>query len=1232
MSVGFVGAQGVVGGRFDGDGAGGGVDLVGDLRRPVVWPARAATEVRVLEDVPASATMLLAGLVGVLARHTGQDEITIGGPENGVLRVDVTGDPGFGELVDRVTWATAGDNNSSTADSSAGKVRVGLVDGPVTETRPDTVDVDLIVTIATDTTTIRIDYAADGYSPQWIRSLLDQITALTTAGHQAPQTTLSRLPLLGDAEREQLLAWGHGPQQAIPTEPIHDLVLRWARQTPDAIAAIADDTTLTYRELDHRSAALAAYLHTTGIKPGDVVSLALDRSLWTIIATLGILRAGAAYTPMDTTWPPERMRLLLTDNGARIVLTTHHTAPHIPTPDGVTVIALDHHWPTIATHTLTNPPHTTPDTPAFVIYTSGSTGTPKGVTLSHDKLTNFLTWMTNECHINPDSRMLHCCSPVFDVALGEIFTALTSGARVVVCSRDDLLDSRRLTELIAKEQVTHAFCPPTNLASVDPADCPSMACLTLAGEAVPPSMAHRWMSTGVRLVNAYGPAEAAVACSWFDASAGWDGAYVPIGWPMPNRQIRVVDTNLDLVPLGMPGEILITGHGIADGYLHRPELTAERFVTDPHSGQPAYRTGDLARWNATGALEILGRIDHQVKINGIRIELGEIESILTQHPHVNTAVVIRHESHGTTRLIGYVTPRDNHTPTNNTLREHATKHLPPYMVPATIITLDTFPTGNTGKINRNALPEPGTHRPDPGVDYVEPATDREGLVADLFAAVLGIDRVGANDNFFRLGGTSLQSAAVATRIDEATDTVVPVSQIHRTPTPRELAHWLTTAPRRPRPEPEPSAAARSGPVKPVPLTPSVAKCVWLPFELVCPSTWWIEGDLDLRALMAALGDVHQRHEALHARYRRVDPPVALIPPNPGRPQVQLLADATSEHEAMNQLVATVQKPLDYTQGRNWRAALIRERTTNRTLLGIGIHHIAFDGWSHSLLVRDLTHAYTARHHGQPPTWNHPAPTLRQTHDEHTRLRNAADLPTQRTYWRNQLRDLPQQGRGGSKAPLEQALAWGPKDGRLLTVTPEVVRRWDEAAREHRFSRSSYFVAAYASALRAVHQQDDIGLLMIVARRGSRILDAAFTTRINSNCVRVRFQPGQDLLQHVQQTIDELMAAQDIPFSESAADPAVGLPSEVVASLPGFAYQDNVVLPLELPGCRTEEVVDPYAREVMSGLTVEAIPRDDGALLRITFRTDLLPVSFVDQIGAHMLRFLEAGPPAAAQAG
>ncbi|MEU4775674.1 amino acid adenylation domain-containing protein [Micromonospora sp. NPDC023644] len=1232
MSVGFVGGRAGVAGPGTGYEV---LDLMGDLRRPLTWPARAASALRTLAPpdlaCPEPAGLVvLAGLVGVLARYTGQEEVALGLSAGGsVVRVGVADDPGFGELVSRVgvAWSAP-----VAGAGVVGPVAVDLVDGPVADVGPETVDVDLVVTVASDGSGLRVDHAAEGFSADWVRGLLDQTVTLSSAGVREPGVPLSGLPLLGTAERERLLAWGRGPVRPVPGEPLHELVLTWARRTPDAVAGVADGEVVTYGELARRSELLARHLRSAGVGVGDVVSLALDRSMWTLVATLAVLRAGAAYTPMDVSWPAERMRMLLADHGARVVLTVGEVAPRVPRPDGVRVIALDDDWPAVEAAEAVELPVVDASRPAFVIYTSGSTGTPKGVVLTHDKLTTFVTWMRDECAVGPDSRMLHCCAPVFDVALGEIYTALTSGARVVVCSRDDLLDARRLTELIAKERTTHAFCPPTNLAAVDPADCPSMSCVTLAGEPVPPRMAHRWMAAGTRLINAYGPAEASVACTWFDASAGWDGAYVPIGWPMPNRQVRVVDANLGLVPMGVPGEILITGAGVADSYLNRPDLTAQRFVTDPYGGGIAYRTGDLGRWNASGALEILARMDHQVKVNGIRIELGEIEAVLEQHPDVGTAVVVRREDRGVARLVGYVTGRDGRNPAVTELREHAAAVLPSYMVPAVIMVLDRFPVGGTGKIDRRALPEPGSQRPDLGVAYVEAATDEERLVTAVFADVLGIDPVGTGDSFFALGGTSLQSAAVAAAIDEAADVVVPVSQIHRTPTPRGLAQWLTTAPRRSTAEPEPPVTGRPGPAGPVPLTLSVGKFVWLPFDLVCPTTWWIEGELDLRALMAALGDVHRRHEALYARYRRVDPPVAVVPPNPGMPALRLLTDATSEQEALDQLAEAVQQPLDYTQGRNWRAALIRERSTGRILFGIGIHHIAFDGWSHALLVRDLGHAYTARLAGRAPGWDRPAPTLRQFYDEHTRLRAATDLDAQRDYWRAQLRGLARQGEGRPQSLLEQTPTWGPRTGHIVAVSPEVLDRWDRAGREHRFSRSTYFAAAYAWALRAIHQQDDIALLMIVAQRGSRILDSTFTSRISSNCLRVRFDgPEKDLIRAVQRTADGLMAAQDVSFVEMTTDPVLGMSREVANSLPSFAYQDNLVLPLDLPGCRTEEVVEPYAREWSGSCVAEVLPGDGGALLRVTIRTDLVPAPVAEMLATTMLRFLEAGPEAADEA-
>jgi amino acid adenylation domain-containing protein len=1229
MSVGFAGAQ------AGDDAAGGGpgidpegLDLVGDLRRPASWPARAASVHRRLPTPPADlgpgGLVVVAGLVGVLARRTGQDEVVVGLPSGGgLVRVELADDPGFGELASRVGAAW----RAPTAGGGAAAVLVGLVDGPVAEAGPDTVDAGLVVHVAADGSALRVDHAAEEFSEPWVRGLVEQVALLTSAGAATPADRLSRLPMLVDGERERLLAWGAGPVREVPDEPIHELVLAWARRSPEAVAGVAGDETLTYGELDRRSAALAAHLRANGVGDGDVVSLALDRSLWTLVAVMGVLRAGAAYTPMDVTWPAERMRLLLADHGARFVLTVDAVAPGIPRPDGVTVLALDAAWPAVEAADPTGLPAVAPSAPAFVIYTSGSTGTPKGVVTTHERLTNYLRWMTDECGIGPGSRMLHSASPAFDAAFGEVFAALTGGACVVVCSRDDLLDRRRLTALVNRHGVTHTFGPATNVAPLDPAACPSLRCVIFGGEALPPPLAQRWLAAGARVVNAYGPAEAAVACTWYDASAGWNSPYVPIGWPMPNRHVRVVDRNLDLVPTGVPGEILITGHGVAEGYLNRPELTAQKFVTDPCTGQPAYRTGDLARWNSSGALEILGRIDHQVKVNGIRIELGEIENVLARHPDVNTAVVTRREDNGVVRLVGYVTAEPGHTPTAAGLREHAATHLPPYMVPAAVVVLDRFPLGGTGKINRNALPAPDTQRPDLHTAYTPPSTPEERLVTATYATILGIDRVGVHDGFFHLGGTSLQSAALATALDEATDTVVPVSQIHRTPTPHGLARWLATAPRRTGTDPGGQGREQPGPV---PLAQQVAKCLLSPPEVVVPVTWWIEGDLDPRALMAALGDVHRRHQALYARYRRTDPPTALIPRNPGIPQLRLLADAATPQQALDQLAEAVQQPLDYTQGRNWRAALIREKSTDRVLFGVGIHHIAFDGWSHSLLVQDLSHAYAARREGHAPTWDRPAPTLRESHDEYARLREAADLETQRAYWREQLRGLPRQGGDAPRVSLEQALAWGPKDGHTVTVTPQVMARWDAAAREHGLRRSSYFVAAFASALRAFHRQDDIGLLMVVAKRGSRVLDSAFTTRLNLNCVRVRFDGPQDdkLVLRVNETIDDLMRAQDVSFAEIADDPEAAIPSEVVASLPTFVYQDNVLLPLELPGCRTEEVVDPYAREVSNGLTVEVLPRADHALLRVTIRTDYLPYSFAEELNGHMLRFLEAGPEAA----
>ncbi|MEU7935563.1 AMP-binding protein, partial [Micromonospora echinofusca] len=317
MSVGFVGG-GVAASGTDFEV----LDLVGDLRRPTVWPARAASEFRTL-DLPGLAgarspgAVVLAGVLAVLARHTGQGEVAVGLSSGGVLRVDVAGDPGFGELTARVGAALA--EPVALGAGVVGPVVVGVVDGPVAVVGPGVVGVDLVVSVASDASAVRVDYAVEGFSGQWVRSLVDQVVVLVSAGLAGSGLGVSGLPLVGDAERERLLAWGRGPVREVPGEPIHELVLAWARRSPEAVAGVFGGEVLTYGELDRRSGVVAGYLRGSGVGVGDVVSLALDRSLWTLVATLGVLRAGAAYTPMDVSWPVERMRMLLADHGARVV-------------------------------------------------------------------------------------------------------------------------------------------------------------------------------------------------------------------------------------------------------------------------------------------------------------------------------------------------------------------------------------------------------------------------------------------------------------------------------------------------------------------------------------------------------------------------------------------------------------------------------------------------------------------------------------------------------------------------------------------------------------------------------------------------------------------------------------------------------------------------------------------------------------------------------------------------
>ncbi|HEY9476534.1 MAG TPA: non-ribosomal peptide synthetase, partial [Mycobacteriales bacterium] len=542
-------------------------------------------------------------------------------------------------------------------------------------------------------------------------------------------------------------------------ELVHRLVTEQAGRTPDAVAATFEGRSLSYAELEHRSGLLARHLRGLGVGHGDIVGVAVPRGLDVPVCLLGVLRAGAAFVPVDLSHPAERVGFVLADSGVPVVLSTSELAGRMPVGGWATVCVdtVD-----LAAHAGDPLPETaTLHSACYVLYTSGSTGRPKGVVIEHHALATYLDFLSNVFDFGPGDRMLQFSSLIFDLSEGEIFTGLSRGATIVSLSEETMVSPEDLSALLHDERVTYMGAPPAMIALLDPQGYPDLRGMLVGGEAFSGDLVNRW-NTGDRLfLNAYGPTEATIGCTYHPCEHHTWTTSPPIGRAMPHRQVYLVDRWLNPVPVGVPGEILSAGEGLARGYLNRPGLTADKFVPNPFGQGRAYHTGDLAYWTADGQIQFLGRIDTQIKLRGQRIELEEIEAILATHPAVaQAAVVLREDTPGDQRLVGYlVTTGPAPQPTE--LREHLAGHLPGYMIPAAYVMLDEMPLSPTGKADRAALPAPPTTVA--ATDHTPPRTSTEQFVADTFADVLHLGPAGAHDDFFLLGGSSLQAAMVLSR-------------------------------------------------------------------------------------------------------------------------------------------------------------------------------------------------------------------------------------------------------------------------------------------------------------------------------------------------------------------------------------------------------------------------------------------------------------------------------------
>jgi amino acid adenylation domain-containing protein len=635
-----------------------------------------------------------------------------------------------------------------------------------------------------------------------IESFLERYHRLLAAVVADPGQPLASYDLMRATERAEILAWGMEAPSAPATAPVHRTFEERAAAHPEALALVAGDRALTYGELDRRANQVAWSLRSLGVGPDGIVGVAIDRSPELIVAVLAVLKAGGAYVPLDPAYPSERLTYILDDAGAAVLLTTSGILAQHPVLAERRPLLLD--GPIDGPDVPLNVP-VDPDNLAYLIYTSGSTGRPKGVMVRHGSLAAYVAAFRAEHNLGPADRVLQFASISFDTSGEEIYPCLTSGAALVL--RDDSVlgsaadflracGEQKISLLDLPTAFWHGMVARLTGEGAEPAAIPScLRVVILGGERVLPERLAAWHTLpaqGIRLVNTYGPTETTIVATRRDLPAGLAiPGEVPIGRPVPGARAFVADPALELAPRGVPGELCLGGVGLARGYLDRPDLTAERFVPDPWSGEPGarlYRTGDLVRLLPAGDLEFLGRVDDQIKIRGFRVELREIEAALRRHPNLADAVVTaREDAPGDRRLAAYIVAKNGDAPGASDLRSFLKETLPDYMVPAAFVPLPSLPMTPSGKVDRRSLPAPDQQRPQSEKDYVPPSTPAEETVAAIWAKVLGLDRVSVTDNFFELGGHSLLLPQVLHQLRAAFQVDIPLRLLFVEPTVESLA-------------------------------------------------------------------------------------------------------------------------------------------------------------------------------------------------------------------------------------------------------------------------------------------------------------------------------------------------------------------------------------------------------------------------------------------------------------
>ena len=1108
------------------------------------------------------------------------------------------------------------------------------------------------VTLKVDDTGVGFRVEAQVVSPADADLVAELVLAaaesVVTALADAPETLLREVPVLGQAERELVVGEWNQTGRGVPAVTVAGLFAVQVSRTPDAVAVVSGGVQLSYAGLDAASSRLARLLIGRGTGPESVVAVVMGRSAGLVTALLAVVKAGAAYLPVDPAYPAERIAFMLADAGPVLAVADPGTAAVLDGLAHVPVIVPDD--PAVAAELagagsgpVTDAERVVPlavSHPAYVIYTSGSTGTPKGVMVTHAGVDR----LVRECgfiEMGAGDVVAQLASVTFDAATFEVWGALAAGA-VLAVAPQGVLSTAELGRFLAAERVSVLWLTAGLFQEVVQAGTGALAgvrCLLAGGDvlAVPACRAVLAELPGTRLINGYGPTENttftathAVRTADLDGAAG-----IPVGSPVAETRVFVLDRWLSPVPPGVTGELYAAGTGLARGYHQRPGLTAERFVACPFApGERMYRTGDLARWTRGGVLEYLGRADDQVKIRGFRIEPGEVEAVLAAAPGVaQAAVMVREDTPGDKRLAGYVVPAvgsADRAALATAVQGYVSGRLPEYMVPAAVVVLAALPLTPNGKVDRRALPAP---------EYAAgegrgPATVQEEILCGLFAEILGLDRVGPEDNFFELGGHSLLATRLVSRIRAVLGTEMPIRVLFGEPTAAGVARWLGGA--------GPARAglvARPRPGR-VPLS-FAQRRLWFLWQLEGPSATYnipvalrLEGELDTGALAAALGDVAGRHEVLRTVFPAVD----------GEPYQQVLPAAQAVPELVvaevpvagleRAVAAEAAAPFDLAADVPWRVRLLAAGPGVHVLV-IVLHHIAGDGWSAGPLARDLAAAYAARVAGRAPGW---APLPVQYADyalwQRELLGDEDDpgsvLAGQVQYWRQTLAGAPAE----LTLPADRGRpATASFRGRTVPVhiPAGVHRKLAGVARAHEVTLFMMMHAAVAVLLSRLGAGEDIPAGSPVAGRTDEALNDLVGFFVNTLVLRTEVSGNPtfaQVLARVRERALEAFDHQDVPFERLVE---ILAPERSLARNPLFqvmiTVQNNTAPRLDLPGLNVTAMpaAEPGAKVDLSVAVAEVfdggVPA--GIAGTVTVAADMFDLSTAQAIGTRLTRVLTA---------